>query len=95
MSSSCVLVGGRHLLTHHCYCLLLLYVSPLQKGQLGHGDQLQRNAPTIVKGMEGMKVMGGGCTASAVSSGGPPPPPPHPPPPTHTHTCTHGQTYTC
>lgn len=30
-----------------------------QKGQLGHGDLLQRNTPTVVKGLEAKKVVGG------------------------------------
>lgn len=31
----------------------------VQRGQLGHGDLLQRNIPTIVKGLKGMKVVAG------------------------------------
>lgn len=31
----------------------------LQKGQLGHGDQLQRNVPTVVKGLSGMQITAG------------------------------------
>ncbi|KAL3142373.1 hypothetical protein ABBQ38_002709 [Trebouxia sp. C0009 RCD-2024] len=30
-----------------------------ERGQLGHGDLLQRNVPTIVKGLKGMKVIAG------------------------------------
>ncbi len=30
-----------------------------QKGQLGHGDLLQRNVPKIVEGLAGKKVVGG------------------------------------
>lgn len=33
----------------------------MQKGQLGHGDQLQRNVPTIVDGLTGMRIIGGRC----------------------------------
>ena len=31
----------------------------LQRGQLGHGDLLQRNIPTIVKGLNGKQVIAG------------------------------------
>jgi hypothetical protein len=38
-----------------CLCRLLL----LQRGQLGHGDLLQRNSPTIVAGLQGQHVVAG------------------------------------
>ena len=31
----------------------------LQKGQLGHGDLLQRNVPTVVEGLSKHEVIGG------------------------------------
>ena len=31
----------------------------LQKGQLGHGDQLHRNVPTIVEKLKDMHIVGG------------------------------------
>ena len=31
----------------------------LQKGQLGHGDQLHRNIPTIVEKLKDMHIVGG------------------------------------
>ena len=31
----------------------------LQKGQLGHGDQLHRNIPSIVEKLKDMHVVGG------------------------------------
>jgi hypothetical protein len=31
----------------------------VQKGQLGHGDLVQRNVPTIVDGLANMKVIAG------------------------------------
>ncbi len=36
----------------------------MQRGQLGHGDLLQRNIPIIVKGLSGKKVTAGSVTAS-------------------------------
>lgn len=33
----------------------------LQKGQLGHGDLVQRNVPTIVSGLSGKAVIAGQC----------------------------------
>ena len=45
----------------YCKQVLLLSTSliTLQKGQLGHGDQLQRNVPTIVKGLNSKKIVAG------------------------------------
>ncbi len=31
----------------------------MQKGQLGHGDFLQRNIPTVVEGLKNVKIIGG------------------------------------
>ncbi len=31
----------------------------MQKGQLGHGDLLQRNVPTVVEGLSKHEVIGG------------------------------------
>ncbi len=32
-----------------------------EKGQLGLGDLVQRNVPTLVPGLSGKKVLGGSC----------------------------------
>ncbi len=39
----------------------------MQRGQLGHGDLLQRNVPTIIKKLSGKKVIAGAITVSASS----------------------------
>ncbi len=36
----------------------------MQRGQLGHGDLLQRNVPTIVKKLSGKKVIAGAVTVN-------------------------------
>ena len=41
-------------------------LSVLQKGQLGHGDTLQRNVPTAVSGLDGKVIVAGAeffCTS--------------------------------
>jgi hypothetical protein len=35
-----------------------------QRGQLGHGDLLQRNTPTVVAALQGKKVVGGAGVAT-------------------------------
>jgi hypothetical protein len=48
---------------------LLLLLLLLQRGQLGHGDLLQRNTPTVVAGLQGQAVVaGGGPRQPAASS---------------------------
>lgn len=39
-----------------------------QKGQLGHGDLLQRNVPTIVEGLKNVKIIGGKSNVSLCNS---------------------------
>ena len=34
-------------------------IDAVQKGQLGHGDLLQRNTPTIVEGLQGHNIVAG------------------------------------
>jgi len=42
-----------------CAVLCCAVLCCAQKGQLGHGDLLQRNTPTVVAGLTGKKVVGG------------------------------------
>lgn len=39
--------------------LIMCPARMLQKGQLGHGDQLHRNVPTIVEKLKDMHIVGG------------------------------------
>ena len=47
---------------------LLIAIDGAQKGQLGHGDLLQRNVPTIVEGLKNVKIIGGKSNISLCNS---------------------------
>lgn len=41
-------------------CTALIAATPMQKGQLGHGDLIQRNVPSVVEALAGQEVIAGG-----------------------------------
>lgn len=50
----------------HLKALFLLPASPSQKGQLGHGDFVNRNNPKIVEELKGKFIVGGALVCCSV-----------------------------
>ena len=52
----------------HLVCKTDIHHLSMQRGQLGHGDLLQRNIPTVVKGLKGSTIIAGTVVLPATTA---------------------------